>query len=414
MGQTISEKIFSKKAGKPVKPGEIVNVELDRIMSHDSTTALAIEAFEKMNTKKLYSDKMVIVFDHAVPAPNENVANIHRRLIDFAQKNNVEMFYGQGICHQILPEKGFIKPGEVVIGADSHSCTYGAFGCFGTGMGSTDIAVGWATGQNWFRVPETIKVNVTGKLRTGVFSKDLMLTIIKELKQKKIKTNYRALEFHGQTIKDFDMSDRIVLSNMAIEAGAKTGLINADETTLNFLKKAGVKGEKIFSDDDAEFVETLEINADEIEPVVAVPPDVANVKNISEVNVPKVDQVFIGTCTNGRIEDLRIAADIVRGKHVKEGMRFIVTPASQEVLKQATKEGIINDLAQAGAVIGNTSCGPCLGRNQGILADNDVCVSTMNRNYMGRMGSPKSEIYLVSPYVAALTALSGKLEWREK
>ena len=412
MPQTISEKIFSKKIGKKASAGEIVKVDIDTIMSHDSTTPLAIEAFEQMNAGKIHSEKMVFVFDHVFPASNVNAAELHKRISYFALKHKVKLFPGNGISHQILPEQGLIAPWDVVIGADSHSCTYGAFGAFGTGMGSTDIAVAWATGKNWFKVPETIRIKVSRKLKKGVFAKDLMLSIASSLKEKEV--NYKALEFCGETIDGFSISERMTLSNMAVECNAKAGLIPADKKTIDFLNSRTNRPLKeIAADAGAEYFDSLTIDASLVEPLVSVPHQVSSIKPVSEVDVPHVDQVFIGSCTNGRLDDLRIAASVLKGKKVNPGTRLIVTPASQEIYLQAVKEGIIGNLISAGAVIGNSGCGPCLGRQQGALAENEICVSTMNRNFMGRMGAHSSKIYLVSPYTAAFTAIKGRLAWSD-
>ncbi|MDO8627918.1 MAG: 3-isopropylmalate dehydratase large subunit [Candidatus Diapherotrites archaeon] len=410
MQQTLTEKIFSRKLGRNVKAGEVVLCPVDRIMSHDTTTPLAIKSFQELKKQTMHdTKKIVFVFDHVVPAATVAMAGLHNEIKKFAAQHGIEVIYGEGISHQILPEKGMIKPGDIVIGADSHSCTYGAFSAFGTGMGSTDIAVAWHTGQNWFKIPDAIKINVKGKLRKGIFTKDLSLQVIHDLGVDG--ATYKSMEFTGQTMHDFDIADRMTMSNMAIEAGGKAGLMPCDQKTLDYFGLKDKSLLELFADEDAEFCQTLEYDASEIEPLVALPHGLDNVKKISEVEPMKVDQVFIGTCTNGRIEDLRIAAEVLNGKTIAKGLRLIVTPASNKVYLQALKEGIIEKLMNAGAVVTNSGCGPCIGRHEGVLGDREVCVSTMNRNFIGRMGSPKSKIILASPYVAARTAIEGVLTY---
>lgn len=411
--QTLTEKIFSRKVGKNVKTGEVVLSQVDRIMSHDTTTPLAIKAFERLSNPTMYDSKIpLIVFDHVVPAATTAMAELHNTIRAFAEKHGIKILYAEGISHQILPEKKLIKPGDIIVGADSHSCTYGAFSAFGTGMGSTDIAVSWHTGKNWFKIPEAIKINVSGKLRKGVFSKDLILQIIHDIGV--AGATYKALEFTGSTINKFPIADRMTLSNMAIEAGGKAGLIPCDKKTLNFFDLPENENQDLLElkpDEDALYSQTIDVNAKDIVPVVALPHGLDKVKPISEVESCKVNQVFIGTCTNGRIEDLRIAAKVLKGKSIAKGMRLIITPASNKVYLQAVREGLIEIFINSGAIVTNSGCGPCIGRHEGVLGDNEVCVSTMNRNFMGRMGSPKSKIILASPYVAAKTALAGVLSY---
>jgi len=413
MHKTMTEKIFSRKAGKDVKANDFVVADVDRIMSHDSTTPLAITSFNTFEKQEFANkEKVVIVFDHVVPAPTITVTKLHNTILDFANKNDLMVLYGEGICHQILPEKGLVKPGNIVIGADSHSCTYGAFGAFGTGMGSTDIAVAWKTGKNWFKVPETIRIEINGELSPGVFAKDLMLSIIGKITASG--ATYKVLEFGGETVKDFTMSQRLTLANMAIEAGAKAGLVEIDKKTLDFCNETDESLLKFNPAEGATYSEVLKIDATEIEPVVAAPHTVDNIKKISEVEGTKVNQVFIGTCTNGRLDDLQIAADVVKGKTIAKGMRFIVTPASKKVYQDAIKDGTISILVDAGAIITNPGCGPCIGRHEGVLGENEVAFTTMNRNFKGRMGDPSSKLYIGSPYIAAVTALKGKITWRGK
>lgn len=407
--KTLIEKIFSQKLDREVKAGEIVLAEVDWIMSHDSTTPLAIESFKKIEGAQLKKDKIVIVFDHVVPAPNPNAASLHQKIWQFIEEHNIKhVHYGEGISHQILPEKGYVLPGSIVIGADSHTCTLGAFGALGTGMGSTDIAVSWATGMNWFRVPETIKVEIHGKLSRYVYAKDLALEIVNRIGT--TGAAYKAIELEGSTVKDLSIADRMTLANLAIEMGAKAGLMAADKTTINYLNartKRPIK--ELYPDEGAHYERTIEIDASALEPKIAVPHGLESIKNVSEVEGLKLDQIFIGTCTNGRIEDFEIVYEILKGKRVAPNVRLIITPASNEVYLEAVRRGYIEEFIKAGAVVTNSGCGPCLGRHQGVLADGERCLSTMNRNFKGRMGSPNSEIYVASPATAAASALTGRI-----
>ncbi len=357
----------------------------------------------------MYKDKIVIVFDHVVPAPNPNAASLHQKIWSFIEEHNIKhVHYAEGISHQILPEKGYTLPGSIIIGADSHTCTLGAFGALGTGMGSTDIAVSWATGMNWFRVPETIKVEIYGELPPYVYSKDLALEIVSRIGT--AGAAYKAIEFGGPTVKNLSIADRMTLANLAIEMGAKAGLIAADEKTIQYLKARTKKPVKeLHPDEGAHYENTIEIDASVLEPKIAVPHGLENIKNVSEVEGLKLDQIFIGTCTNGRIEDFEIVYEILKGKHVAPNVRVIITPASNEVYLEALWRGYVEEFIRAGAVVTNSGCGPCIGRHQGVLADGERCLSTMNRNFKGRMGLPNSEIYVASPATAAASALTGRI-----
>jgi len=407
--KTLIEKIFSHKLNREVKAGEIVLAEVDWIMSHDSTTPLAIESFKKIEGAQLHKDKIVIVFDHLVPAPNPNAASLHQKIWQFVEEHDIkQVHYAEGISHQILPEKGYVLPGSIIIGADSHTCTLGAFGALGTGMGSTDIAVSWATGMNWFRVPETLKVEIHGQLPSYVCSKDLALEVVRRIGT--AGAAYKAIEFDGPTVKSFSIADRMTLANLAIEMGAKAGLIAADEKTINYLQARTQKPVKeLYADEDSHYEKTIKIDASALEPKIAVPHGLENIKNVSDVEGLKLDQIFIGTCTNGRIEDLEIAYNILKGRRVAPNVRVIITPASNEVYLEALRRGYIEEFIKAGAVVTNSGCGPCIGRHQGVLADGERCLSTMNRNFKGRMGSPNAEIYVASPATAAASALTGKI-----
>ena len=410
---TIAEKIISEHAGKKSKAlraGDIVIAKVDVCLGQDGTSPLAIRQFRELGMKKLaHPEKIVLFIDHAAPSPRIELSNDHRLMRSFCKEMNCNLSdVGEGVCHQIINEK-YINPGDILVGADSHTCTGGALCAFATGMGSTDVAVAMALGKTWLRVPETFKIVVNGKLGKGVYAKDLMLHIIGRIGADG--ATYKALEFSGSTIEKFSMSERFTLCNMAVEAGAKTGLIASDDVTKRFLEKEG-RGDKfraIKADSDAEYEKTIEINADEIKPTVSFPHTVDNTKTIDEIKDIRIDQVFIGTCTNGRFDDLQIAAGILKGKKINPDVRLLIVPASKEVYIEAMKKGILGILAEAGAAIMAPGCGPCVGVHEGILSDGERCLSTANRNFKGRMGNPNSEIYLGSPALAAATALEGKI-----
>ncbi len=412
MGQTLVEKIISLNTGKNVKAGEIVITPVTACLTQDGTGPLAIDQIYKLNIKKISNPERTFLFlDHASPSPRKELSNDHNKIRKFARETGAHLFdIGDGVCHQVVAEK-FISPGDVLIGADSHTCTGGALSAFATGMGSTDVAIGIAYGKTWLRIPETIKINITGKFNKGVFAKDLILYIIGKIGADG--ATYKSLEFSGESLKYLPMPDRLTLSNMAVEAGAKCGLFPSDEITKEYLEERG-RGEKykaIFPDADAEYETTININLSDIEPMVSFPHTVDNTRKItdSECNNVKISQVFIGTCTNGRIEDLRIAAKIIKGKKRAENTRLIVTPASREVYGKALEEGLLSVFNEAGASINNPGCGACVGVHQGILGDGENCLATQNRNFKGRMGNVNGNIFLASPATAAATALEGKL-----
>jgi 3-isopropylmalate/(R)-2-methylmalate dehydratase large subunit len=415
LGQTITEKIFSEHVGREVKAGEIIRCDIDMVIGNDITTPISIRAFEESGAKKLAKpDNFSIVMDHFIPAKDIASANQAKISREFAYKHDLKLFFDEkdmGIEHALLPEKGLVIPGDVIIGADSHTCTHGALGAFATGMGSTDLAFAMITGGNWFRVPESIKVVFSGKPGKHVYGKDLILEIIRQIGVDG--ALYQTLEFTGDTIQYLNMDDRFSLCNMAIEAGAKSGIVAVDDITKEFLadKKLRDKPKYHYSDDDAEYVKTIEIDVSKLDPVIAYPHLPSNGKSISQAVADDlaVDQVFIGSCTNGRLGDLRIAAEIVKGKKVAKKTRMIVTPATQKILKQAEKEGLIDILIDAGAVVSNPTCGACLGGYMGILGDDERCISTTNRNFVGRMGARSSEIYLANSAVAAASAITGKI-----
>lgn len=414
MGQTITEKIFSEHVGKKVYAGEIVRSPIDMVIGNDITTPISIKAFEDGGFEKLVNPEgFAIVLDHFIPAKDIASANQAKISRDFAMKHNLKYFFDEkdmGIEHALLPEKGLVLPGDVIIGADSHTCTHGALGAFSTGMGSTDISFGMITGGNWFKVPESIKVVFKGKPGPYVTGKDLILEIIRILGVDG--ALYKALEFTGDTIQYLSMDDRFSLCNMAIEAGAKNGIVAYDEITKEFLdSRDSLRAEpKIhYSDEDAVYCQEIIIDVEKLNPVIAYPflPSNGHSVNQAVIDNIRVDQVFIGSCTNGRLSDFKVAAEILEGKKVARHVRLILTPGTQKILRDAQKAGYIDTLVDAGAVVSNPTCGACLGGYMGILGDGEVCISTTNRNFVGRMGSRSSKIYLANSAVAAASAISG-------
>ncbi len=408
MGQTLAEKIISKHAGHDVKAGELVIADVDVTAVQDGTGPLTVQEFKKLGIPKLKNPERSILFiDHASPSPRKELSNTHTVLREFSKEYGAVLSdVGAGVCHQRLIET-FVNPGEILVGADSHTCTSGALGAFATGMGSTDIAVAMALGKTWLKVPSTFKIEVSGKFKKGICSKDLMLYLIGLIGADG--ATYKALEFCGDTIDNMSMSERFTLANMAVEAGAKCGLFVADEKTKAFLKSRGREDKfvSIRPDADAVYERVIKINAEDVPHTVSCPHTVDNTKTVDELKDVKVDQVFIGTCTNGRIEDLRIAAEILDGKTVNPDVRLLICPASKDVYLQALDEGLITTFVKANAAILPPGCGPCVGVHAGTLADGEVCLATQNRNFQGRMGNTKGFIYLASPYVAAYTALRG-------
>ena len=415
MGQTITEKIFSDHVGRPVFAGEIIKSKIDMVIGNDITTPISIHAFEQSGATKLANpDGFSIVMDHFIPAKDIASANQAKISRDFAYKHDLKHYFDEkdmGIEHALLPEKGLVVPGDVIIGADSHTCTHGALGAFATGMGSTDLAFAMITGENWFKVPESIKVVFSGKPKAHVYGKDLILEVIRLLGVDG--ALYRTLEFTGDTIAHLSMDDRFSLCNMAIDAGAKSGIVAVDAITKAFLSdKTLAREPKLFySDADAQYVQILNIDVANLDPVVAYPHLPSNGKPISQAikDDLAIDQVFIGSCTNGRLDDLRIAARILKGRKVARKTRLIITPATQKISLQAQKEGLVDIFVEAGAVFSNPTCGACLGGYMGILGKNERCVATTNRNFIGRMGDRSSEIYLANSAVAAASAVMGKI-----
>ncbi|MCJ7573684.1 3-isopropylmalate dehydratase large subunit [Candidatus Bathyarchaeota archaeon] len=410
MGMTVSEKILSRASGQgKTRAGEIVKAEVDIAMMPDLTTILAINAMKEMGFKRVWDvDKVVIVLDHVAPASTLLAATVHRDIREFAREQGLKYLYDvdSGVCHQVLPEKGHVKPGYLVIGADSHTCTHGAFGAFATGVGSTDMGAIIDTGKTWLKVPETIRVEVEGKLPEYVAPKDLILYTAGQIGADG--ATYKALEFSGSTISDMSVSGRMTLCNMAIEMGGKTGIVEPDEKTFDFLKgRTDGVFEPVYADEDAIYSSILNVDADALEPQIACPHKVDNVKSVGEVSGTRIDQAFIGSCTNGRLEDLKVAASILKGRHVHKDVRLLVVPASKEVYLQALDKGIIRSLLEAGAVLSNPSCGACFGGHIGLLAPGEVGITTSNRNFKGRQGSPEALVYLTSPAVAAASAVTG-------
>ena len=408
MGLTLAEKIISKHASKDVHAGELVIANVDVCAVQDGTGPLTVQEFKKLGKSKLNNPERTILFiDHASPSPRKELSNTHTVLREFSKEYGAVLSdVGAGVCHQRLVET-FVNPSEILVGADSHTCTSGALGAFATGMGSTDIAVAMALGKTWLKVPATFKIEVTGKFKEGICSKDLMLHLIGLIGADG--ATYKALEFCGDTIENMEMSERFTLANMAVEAGAKAGLFVADEKTKAFLKSRGRedKFSTLKPDSDASYERVIKINAEDVPHTVSCPHTVDNTKKVEELKDIKVDQVFVGTCTNGRIEDLRVVAQILNGKKVNPDVRMLICPASKDVYLQALEEGLISIFVEANATILPPGCGPCVGVHAGTLADGEVCLATQNRNFQGRMGNTNGFIYLASPFVAAHTALKG-------
>jgi methanogen homoaconitase large subunit len=405
----ITEKILSNKYGKEVSPGEIIEVDVDLVMSHDGTSPPAIKVFEKIAKNVWDNSKIAIVFDHTVPPNTIGSAEFHKVAREFAWKQELKHFYhhGEGICHQVLPEKGLVEPGKIIVGADSHTCTYGAFGAFSTGMGSTDIAMVYATGKTWFMIPEAFKIDVIGDLGKNTFAKDIILNIIGEIGSDG--ASYKAVEFFGDTLDKISVSDRMTIANMVIEMGAKNGIMEPNQQTIDYLKKRTNKTNfNIFkSDKDSSYEKEFYFDINDMEPQIACPNNVDNVKPISKVEGIAIDQGFIGSCTNGRLEDLKSAADVLKDKKVHEDVRLIISPASAEIYKSAIEKDYIQIFIEAGAIICNPGCGPCLGGHMGVLSKGETAIATTNRNFKGRMGDPKSYIYLSNSKVVANSAING-------
>ena len=409
--QTIALKLLAKKAGKAeASVGEIVNVEPDLVMSHDNA-GLVIKQFKEIGLKKVWNpDKIVIPLDHRAPAESEKTATAHRSIRMFVKEQNITNFYDikEGICHQVVVEKGHILPGELAVGTDSHTTSYGCLGALSTGIGASEMAVVWATGKIWLRVPESIKIVVNGILPKGVYAKDVILHIIGQLTVEG--ANYKSVEYYGDTIERMSISERFTICNLSMEMGAKFAVVPFDKVTKKYLSSITKKRYvPIFSDRNAIFEKEYQFNVNGLEPQVACPHNVGNVKPIGEVKGIKIDQVVLGSCTNGRLDDLEIAAKIVRGKKIHPEVRMLVLPATRSIYLQAMKKGYLKTFLEAGGVVLNSGCGPCLGAHEGILAAGERCLATTNRNFKGRMGSPDSEVFLASPATAAASAIKGEI-----
>ncbi|MGL5477991.1 MAG: 3-isopropylmalate dehydratase large subunit [Clostridium sp.] len=414
MGMTMTQKILAKHAGlKEVKAGQLIEADLDLVLGNDITTPVAVNEYKKFGDKEVFNkSKIAIVPDHFTPNKDIKAAEQCKYIREFANKKGIENFFEigeMGIEHCLIPEKGLAVAGDVVIGADSHTCTYGALGAFSTGIGSTDMASGMATGKCWFKVPRALKFILKNKPAKWVSGKDIILHIIGEIGVDG--ALYKSMEFFGDGLDYLSMDDRFTMANMAIEAGGKNGIFKVDDKTIEYLKEHTKREWTVYeADNDAEYDEVYEIDLSKLKPTVAFPHLPDNTKTIDKIPEIKIDQVVIGSCTNGRMSDLRVARDILKDKKVKKGVRCIVFPGTQKIYLQAIKEGIVEDLVKAGAVVSTPTCGPCLGGHMGILAKGERAVSTTNRNFVGRMGHVESEVYLASPAVAAASAITGKIE----
>jgi 3-isopropylmalate/(R)-2-methylmalate dehydratase large subunit len=410
MAKTIAEKILSNHSGRDLKASDYALCKVDFCFGQDGTSALIVDALKKIGAKKLKAaSRFCMVIDHSAPSPNIGVSAIHKKMRKFADDYKLKLYdIGCGVCHQVVLESGNVMPADLVAGADSHTCTYGAIGALATGFGSTDLAITLASGKNWFKVPESIKIIADGKLKKGVFSKDLILHIIGRLTADG--ATYQSAEFYGSTIRSLSMDARLTISNMAVEMGAKCGIIPADKKTLNWIRRFTKKPPMpVYADKDAKYLDVMYIDAKKIKPKIAKPHQVDNVSDVDELEGKPIDQAFIGTCTNGRLEDLKIEADILKGKKIEPHVRFIVAAASQSIFIQAMQKGIIKSLIESGANVVTPGCGPCVGTHNGVPSDGEVVISTANRNFKGRMGNPNAYIYLASPATVAASALRGKV-----
>lgn len=410
MGMTIAEKIIALAAGvKEVKAGDIHTVNLDRMMSNDGTTHLTVDMYyHKLNHQRIADPKKIVfIVDHNVPSDSPKTAASQKKMRDFAKEHQIDFWEGKGVCHQIMMEH-YVCPGELIFGADSHTCTYGALGAFGTGVGCTDLLYGMVTGTSWVLVPETVKFNLIGKLPDGVYPRDLMLTIIGEIGASGV--SYQVMEFCGDGAKTLSVNDRMVLCNLAVEAGAKTAIFEADEIVLSWLEERGRKSKAVFkSDEDAQYVKEYTFDLSKIQPVVAKPDFVDDVVLAGEVCGVRIDEAFLGSCNNGRIDDLRVGAEILKDRKVSEHVRFLVVPASQEVYLQALDEGLVTIFMKSGAIVMNPNCSVCWGSCQGVIGENEVLISTGTRNFKGRAGHPSSKVYLGSAATVTASAVKGEI-----
>lgn len=410
MGKTIAEKILSNHCGKDLKAGDFAICKIDFAFGQDGTSSIIIDRVREMGLKELKT-KFCMVIDHSSPSPSEGVSKVHKKMRQFRDDYKVDLFdIGCGVCHQVIPESGNVLPGYLVLGADSHTCTYGALGVFSTGVGSTDLAVALATGKNWFKVPETIKVFVKGKVPKGIYPKDIILHIIGKIGASG--ATYKAVEFCGPVIDKMDMDGRMTFCNMAVEMGAKVGFMPQDDKTVAWFKnriKSDKKITPVNPDADAVYEQIVEIDVTNLKPTVSIPHNVDTTTTVDKVKEVIINEAFLGTCTNGRLEDLKVAAKILKNKKVSSKVRFIIAPASKDIYLEALKLGIISIFIKSGCVVVVPGCGPCVGTHNGVLADGEIAISTANRNFKGRMGNPNAFIYLASPATVAASSLTGKI-----
>jgi 3-isopropylmalate/(R)-2-methylmalate dehydratase large subunit len=408
MGKTIAEKILSNHSKADLTAGDFAVCKVDFAFGQDGTSSIIIDRVKELGLKELKT-RFCMVIDHSAPSPSEGVSRVHKKMRTFANEFKTPLFdIGCGVCHQVIPESGEVLPGSLVLGADSHTCTYGALGAFSTGVGSTDLAIALATGKNWFKVPETIKIVIKGKLPKGIYAKDIALYVITKIKSDG--ATYKALEFTGPVIDNMDMDGRFTISNMVVEMGAKAGFMPVDKTTFRWLASRGVSSSKIkalSADKDAKYEDILEFDISNLKPQVSFPHSVDSAKPVTDIGKITINEAFLGTCTNGRLQDLKIAAKILKNRRVAPGVRLIIAPSSRPVFLEALKSGLVNIFIKAGAVIVAPGCGPCVGTHNGIPADGEVVVSSANRNFKGRMGNPNAFIYLASPATVAASSIKG-------
>ena len=410
MGKTIAEKILSSHSGKDLKAGDVAVCNVDFCFGQDGTSSIIIDSFRKLGSKKLFDkSKFYMIIDHSAPSPNIGVSAIHKKMREFAREFEAGFYdIGCGVCHQLVPQKGHVTCGDLVLGADSHTCTYGAINVFSTGVGSTDLAITASSGKNWFRVPETIKVIVKGRLPKGVYSKDVILHIAKHIGANG--ATYKSVEFYGDAITAMSVDARFTISNMAVEIGAKIGIMEADSKVLRWVADHSEKEPKpVKADLDAKYCAVKTYDISKLVPQVAKPHTVDNVADVTELLDVRIDQAFVGTCTNGRLEDLEVTANILKGKTIHKDVKFVIAPASKEIYLQAVKKGYIDTFVKSGCMVVAPGCGPCVGTHNGVLADGEVAISTANRNFKGRMGNPNSFIYLASPATVAASALTARI-----
>ncbi len=410
MGKTVAEKILSAHAGRDLKAGDFAICKIDFAFGQDGTSSLIVDRVKELGVAVIKA-KFCMVIDHSSPSPSEGVSRAHKKMRDFAKEYKAELYdIGCGVCHQVIPESGEILPGDLVLGADSHTCTYGALGAFSTGVGSTDLAIALATGRNWLKVPETIKIIVKGKIPKGVFAKDIILYIITDIKADG--ATYKAIEFSGPVIKRLNMDGRFTISNMAVEMGAKAAFFPVDKKTLLWLcprLRGKRKIKPVAADKDARYVKVLEYDISKLKPQVSRPHNVDSAVSADELKEVKIQEAYLGTCTNGRLEDLKVAAGVLKNKKVARGVKFIIAPGSRGIFQQALKSGYVDTFIKAGAVIVAPGCGPCVGTHNGVPADAEIVISSANRNFKGRMGNPNAFIYLASPATVAASAIKGKI-----